>query len=1352
MSNSIFDQFTGQYPVTKTLRFALNPIGETKENIKNKGLLKKDEDLAQKYKKAKKIIDEYHKDYINKKLADFSFEIKDLSELSDTYHKLKENKNDRKLQDNLKAQQNKLRKITADQFKNKRLFDHKFIREDLPKWLIQHPLILEDIEDPQEIVKDFYNWTTYFKGFNENRKNIYTEKEHSTSIAYRLIHENLPKFLDNIERYEKAKEIGVDFSKVQKHFNVNLDDFFTLKGFNQCLTQEGIDQYNQIRGGQGRKGNQKEQGINEKINLHAQQLENQIANTTDEQKQALLKQKRDVRSCQLEELYKQILSDRGSISFRFDTIENDAILCIKIKEAFHFDSSENLIGQEEYTDEQTKEVNLRNFPITEKLKILEKVSEYDLSKIYIKNDRSITDISQCLFSEWTLIKRCLEYYVEREIYPIQEGKKETQRLLDKREKWLKQSYFSFDDIHKALEIYFKQYTDKDQNINKVLDKEQDKQDNNEINIEEQKRIALSKPLFGYFKELKIKKQNEKNIYENIELLENIKEKAYKAAKVLKKYEDINDEKIKADTNAKIAIKDYLDTLMDLQHFLKPLCFQLKKKDEKQVEAYEKDGGFYSQFDKLYQVINQIIPLYNQTRNYLTKKPYSVEKYKLNFENPTLADGWDKNKEKDNTCVLFIKDKKYFLGIIDQKHKKIFEDIPQGRGDTGYQKIIYKLLPGANKMLPKVFFSQKNIEEYSPSQKVLEIRNHASHTKNGESQKGFQKRDFNIQDMYEMIDFFKSAIKKHPDWKNFNFSFSLTKNYSDLSDFYREVEHQGYQVTFQDISESHIDQYIEDGKLYLFEIYSKDFSPKTRGNPNLQTLYWQALFNKSNLENIIYKLNGEAELFHRKPSIKYSSEIWEKGHHLDDPRKKQEYPIIKNRRYAKDTYLFHVPITCNFKASRAKKFNNQVNELLKNNPSVNIIGIDRGERHLAYYTVINQKGEILKQSSFNKPLGDKGKDYHELLESRENERDEARKSWGTIEKIKDLKEGYLSQVVHKISKLMVEYNAIVVFEDLNFGFKRGRFKVEKQVYQKLEKALIDKLNYLVFKDRNPSDLGGIFKALQLTEKFDSFKKIGKQTGFIFYVPAYHTSKVCPATGFVNLLYPRYETISKAKEFFKKFDKICFNKDHNYFEFHLNYKKFTNKAEGYKQDWIVCSYGQRLENFKNSEKNNQWDTRKINLTEEMKNLLKENSIELEDGNCFIEQITTQNKSEFFKSLIRLLKLTLQMRNSKIGTVEDWLISPIKDNSSNSFDSRDIKDNSMPQNADANGAYHIALKGQLILKQLSEASKDNDIKGFKPNLSNAEWYVFITSRKKISLLNPHNKEDQNVKAKDSNKAQIA
>ena len=43
--------------------------------------------------------------------------------------------------------------------------------------------------------KEFWGFTTYFEGFFKNRKNMYTPEEKSTGIAYRLINENLPKFI-----------------------------------------------------------------------------------------------------------------------------------------------------------------------------------------------------------------------------------------------------------------------------------------------------------------------------------------------------------------------------------------------------------------------------------------------------------------------------------------------------------------------------------------------------------------------------------------------------------------------------------------------------------------------------------------------------------------------------------------------------------------------------------------------------------------------------------------------------------------------------------------------------------------------------------------------------------------------------------------------------------------------------------------------------------------------------------------------------------------------------------------------------------------------------------------------------
>ena len=50
----------------------------------------------------------------------------------------------------------------------------------------------------------------------------------------------------------------------------------------------------------------------------------------------------------------------------------------------------------------------------------------------------------------------------------------------------------------------------------------------------------------------------------------------------------------------------------------------------------------------------IYDLYNKVRNHLTKKPFSTEKIKLNFDNGTLLDGWDRNKEKDNARRFILK--------------------------------------------------------------------------------------------------------------------------------------------------------------------------------------------------------------------------------------------------------------------------------------------------------------------------------------------------------------------------------------------------------------------------------------------------------------------------------------------------------------------------------------------------------------------------------------------------------------------------------------------------------------------------------------------------------------------------
>lgn len=107
---------------------------------------------------------------------------------------------------------------------------------------------------------------------------------------------------------------------------------------------------------------------------------------------------------------------------------------------------------------------------------------------------------------------------------------------------------------------------------------------------------------------------------------------------------------------------------------------------------------------------------NNLRNYVTKKPYSLEKVKLNFYKSTLLDGWDKNKEKDNLGIILKKEDLYYLGIMNRNYNKIIDDAPEGNADEEYQKMEYKLLPLPNQMLPKVFFLRK--ESMNSHQAVL----------------------------------------------------------------------------------------------------------------------------------------------------------------------------------------------------------------------------------------------------------------------------------------------------------------------------------------------------------------------------------------------------------------------------------------------------------------------------------------------------------------------------------------------------------------------------------------------------------------------------------------------------------
>lgn len=277
------------------------------------------------------------------------------------------------------------------------------------------------------------------------------------------------------------------------------------------------------------------------------------------------------------------------------------------------------------------------------------------------------------------------------------------------------------------------------------------------------------------------------------------------------------------------------------------------------------------------------------------------------------------------------------------------------------------------------------------------------------------------------------------------------------------------------------------------------------------------------------------------------------------------------------------------------------------------------------------------------------------------------------------------------------------------------RLKKNVYQNFEKMLIDKLNYYVDKQVDKDIQGGLYHAYQLTNKFESFRKMGKQNGFLFFVPTYYISNIDPTTGFVNLLYPRYENIKASRDFIQKFDDIFYDEENGYFCFDVDYRKFTEKVVGSREKWRICSVGERVRSFRNPQKNMQWDLETVYPTKMLKDLFGRYEIDMEKELKY--QILAQTKKEFYVGLMDAMKMMLQMRN--YGKEADYLISPVKNKDCDFFDSRKAG-KGQPSNIEANGAYNIARKGLWMLKKIQETEEEK-LGRERWNLTNEEWLRF-------------------------------
>lgn len=1247
---SLFDGFVNKYPVSKTLRFELIPEGATLENLEKNGVLSNDEKRNEDYKKLKILLDEYYRAYIERALS--NVELTGLEEYARIYNiknkSIDENKAFEKIQKELREQ---IVGFLSVEKKKKDLFQAPVIKKELP-------IFLAGRNDDLRLVESFKGFTTMCTGFFSNRENIFSKEEKSTAIAYRVIHENLPKFMNNMKIYNEQISGKLEVSdEILNMVDIDsVDEMFSLGYFSKTLSQSGIEKYNAVLGGISIDDKTKLQGMNERINLHNQQ--------NSEEKIAMM-----------QPLYKQILSDNNHLSFISEVFEsdNDVIDSIRIV----YDYFENQILHD--TDSMAN--------------LITNIKKYNLDGIYIKNDKSVKELSNNLFGDWNRIIRGFNDWYDDNY--IGKNRSEEKYMEERRAYFKKCDSFSLKYITDTL-----------------------KEDPAEMIAE-----AMEKKIIA------------------------VKE-SYQAAEFLIR-NDYNPEKnLIADGDAITKLKALLDAMKELEGFVRLFTGSGKEPD--------RDELFYGEFSKHLESLDYLDSVYNKTRNYLTRKPYKTEKIKLMFDTAELLSGWDVNREEANKGIILRKDGFYYIGIMDKKDNKAFRDLKGDDNADSYEKLFYKQVTGFARYIPKCSVGRTEVKKhfaensddyylknehydkpFKISKEIYEL-----YSTEYEGKKKFQKdylRKTGDSEGYEealktWISFCMDFLSSYDSCKMFDFSgIPPVTEYKSSDEFYNELDMRSYKIWFENVSTAYINSLVSEGRLYLFKIYNKDFSPYSKGKPNLHTMYWKALFSKENMQSNVYKLNGGAEVFYRKKSILDDQRIIHyAGVPVDNKNELSDkiqsifgYDIIKNKRYTMDKFQFHVPMTMYCTATGRSHINSEMRKAIKNTEDMHIIGIDRGERHLLYVTVIDLQGNIKEQYSLNEIINIYNghtyrTNYRSLLDKREKERLDARLQWKSIESIKELKDGYMSQAVHVITQLMLKYNAIVVMEDLNYGFKRGRQKVEKQVYQKFEKALIDKLNYLVDKSIPENEPAGLFRAMQLTEKFTSFKEIGKQNGAVFYVDAWNTSKIDPTTGFVNLLNVKYESMTKSIAFIEKLKDIRLCDDDNeygrYFKISFDYNDFTGKVAGTKTNWTICSYGTRISHKHN--KDGYWEDEEINLTDEFMSLFKKYNIDVEGDIKF--QILSQESKEFFKSFMWLLKMTLQIRNSETNGEKDYMISPVKNKEGRFFNTNEVKDGTLPENADANGAYNIARKG-LWLVALFKQTPDEELDKVKITISNKDWLKF-------------------------------
>ncbi|MEY5042470.1 MAG: hypothetical protein RLZZ414_2034 [Bacteroidota bacterium] len=1343
------ENFTGLYSLSKTLKFELKPIGKNGKPLKEqesdqifKKIIDQDKRIKQAYLALKPVLDKIHEDIINKSLSSEAAKKIDFFSYFEEYKKGKDRNLDA-LEYTLRNELGKAFEKTANNFaenasddeKGKPIFKKNKDKHEGVKYLTQSG-ILKYIEKnvkefvPENEIKEFVeakeiineqgkkeiertghlavlnSFFTYFSGFNQNRENYYvTKEEKATAVATRIVHENLPKFCDNaIQFYSSRKEEYLGALEFLKNNNritkikdaqtntmieakAIVEDCFKIERFPYCLAQAEIEGYNKVIG-----------HYNLLINLY-----NQAKKADDKSFKNLPPFKT---------LYKQIgCGEKKALFFelKFDTKEEQQKANEYSDSPLNLQETIELISEasKKYFQKSTNDSDVTIYSFIDWLK-----NNTDWNGVYWSK-AAVDKVSNKYFANWHEIKDRIQSTL---------GSK------DKAQKELLSSVASFDKkreeqlkIYDAVEL---------SGLFSVLNQPTE--------------TGWSKV---FFKE-SILSDRSSLIDEKLSPSENV------INLICADLEDLATEFLsKSDAVLKITDYKHKDNVLVIKEWLDTAKYVLWLIKYFEVKAGKVKGNNIN--PELTVLLDSILRTkdadwldwYDVVRNYLTKKPQDdakKNKLKLNFESSSFLNGLSQDFDA-KAGLIFEKDGLYYLTINYKLSKEDIIELKKVNGET-VKRIIIDFQKPDNKNTPRLFIRSKGddfapaVTKYNlPINDIIEIYD------TGKFKTEYRKKneqEYN-DSLKKVIDYFKQGFLNHDSYKHYNFAWKETAEYKDISDFYHDTEVSCYQIKEEQNSWKNLMRFVEEEKVFLFQIYNKDFSKEKNigGKDNIHSYYWKSLFIKSAVNK--FGTQG-AEIFFREKSIEYKPKFdngREEGHHYKELKDKFKYPIVSNRRFTANKFLFHCPIILNFKSNEKREVSEIVNDNFTQTTDIQFLGIDRGEKHLIYYSLLNANGEIIEQNHLD--IINK-KDYLKAINDAAELRRKKQENWQQKGNIANLKDGYISLVVHEVIQKMKDENGnfkptFIVLEDLNTGFKRSRQKFEQSVYQKFELALAKKLNYLVDKNANNGEIGSVTKALQLTPLVSNFGDIEnrKQVGVMLYCRANYTSVTDPVTGWRKTIYLKKGSEEAIKnEILKIFDKIGVDENGDYF--------FEYKDENTQKTWTLWSgkNGKSLERYraKRGKDKNEFIIEAIDL----KTLLDQLFVNFDKSKSLKKQIEEGkelpkiNEHTAWETLRFVIDTIQQIRNSgdvSKGQSDNFLLSPARDEQGNHFDSRlyEKQENpKLPKDADANGAYNIARKGIVMYNHIHQWVKDGKPKFEKGTdldlfISDKEWDLWLSDKEK-------------------------